>query len=291
MRAFRTTLVCLLAALALSPGSILAQQGAQAPAAGPETYNSPVAPQPQIKSQKELEAIQKILQAPDDRSRIKAAEELIQNFADSEFKGFALQMATLSAQQLNDYEQMMVYGERTLEVDPNNFAVMLTMASAMAQRTRKFDLDKEEKLQRATDLVNKAMGILENAPRPNPQVSDQQWEAAKRDFRAQGYEALGLVALAREDYPKAIEWFKKAIDTGVSPNPATKLRLAAAYNMVGNHDEAIATLDDVLADPQLHPQLREIAQNERLRAVQLKELKAKQAQQPAQPPAQQQQQP
>lgn len=289
MRAFRTIFVCLLAALALSPGSTLAQQGAQAPAAGVETYNSPVAPQPQIKSQKELEAIQKILQAPDDRSRIKAAEELIQNFADSEFKGFALQMATLSAQQLNDYEQMMVYGERTLEVDPNNFAVMLMMASAMAQRTRKFDLDKEEKLQRATDLVNKAMGILENAPRPNPQVSDQQWEAAKRDFRAQGYEALGLVALAREDYPKAIEWFKKAIDTGVSPNPATKLRLAAAYNMVGNHDEAIATLDDVLADPQLHPQLREIAQNERLRAVQLKELKAKQAQQPAPPPAQQQQ--
>lgn len=278
-------MVCSFVATLCTAALLVAQQPAPAPA-GQETYDSPVAPQPRIKSQKELEAIQKILQAPDDQSRIKAAEELVQNFADSEFKAFALQMATLSAQQLNDFEQMMIYGERTLEVDPNNFAVMLMMATGLAQRTRKFDLDKEEKLKRATDLATRALALIEKAPRPNPQVSDQQWEMAKKDFQAQAYEALGLVELVREDYPKAIDWFKKSIDVGFSPNPATKLRLAAAYTGAGNYDEAIAAIDDILKDPQLHPQIRQIAESERMRALQLKEAKAKQ-QAPAAPQPQQ----
>ena len=58
------------------------------------------------------------------------------------------------------------------------------MATAMAQRTREFDLDKEEKLGRATEYANKALEIVEVAPRPNAQVTDAIWEQAKGDFRA-----------------------------------------------------------------------------------------------------------
>ena len=270
------TLLVLTGAAALLLGQAVQEAGP--PLAQPQAQpqaQSPVAKQPQIKSKEELAAIQAIMQALDPSSRMKACDDLIANFSDSEFKGFALQMATISAQMLNDYDKMMIYGERTLEADPNNFAVMLSMANGLAQRTREFDLDKEEKLKRSETLATKALEVLETAPRPNPQVADEQWEQAKQDFRSQAHEALGLGALVRKDYAKATEEFRKSIDVAQTPNPATKVRLAASLDKQGNYNEAIVVLDKVLAEEQLHPTIRQIAQSERLRATKLKEAEAK----------------
>ena len=239
----------------------------------PATSSSTVAPQPQVKSQEELTAVQAIMNALDPDSRIKACDDLVVNFADSEFRAFALQMAAFSAQQKNDYDLLMLYGDRTLESDPNNYTVMLMMAGALGQKTREFDLDKEEKLTRAGDYANRAMEILETAPRPNATITDAQWEDAKKDFRAQAHEALGLAAMVRKDFDKAVAEFKTAADTEHTPNPVTKVRLSSALNLAGRHDEAIAVLDELMADPQLNPQIRDFAQAERLKAVKAKQAK------------------
>ncbi len=252
------------------------QEAPQAPVAAPPAEPaSPVAEQPQIKSQEDLEAIQAIMNALDPASRIQAADELVNKFADSEFKGFALQMAAVSAQMLNDFEKLMIYGERTVEADPNNYVALLAMSGGLAQTTREFDLDRDEKLKKAEDYSAKALEILETAPRPNEQVNDAMWKQVKGDFRAQAYESYGMIALVRKEYPKAVENFKKSIDEGATPNPGTKVRLASAYNQVGNHNEAIVVLDEVLTDPQLIQGIRQIAQNERLRSVTLRDSKAK----------------
>ena len=92
--------------------------------------------QPTPKSQKEVEALMAIQNAPDPDARIKAAEELLTKFRDTEFKEFALQMETLSHQQKNDFENMLIAGERTLEVNPDNVVVLLALATAIPQRTR-----------------------------------------------------------------------------------------------------------------------------------------------------------
>ena len=248
-----------------------AQQTPPAPAETPSA--SPVAKQPKISSQKELEAVQAIMNALDPASRIDAANKLVTDFPKSDFKAFALQLATITYQQMNDYENMMIYGERTLEVDPENYMVMLAMATGLAQRTREFDLDKEEKLGRSSSLATNALQILETAPRPNPNITDEQWSSAKNDFRAQGHEALGLVAMVRKDYAAAAKEFKQSIDLATEGNSATKVRLAVAHNFLGNFGEAIATLDGVLAEADLNPTIRQIAQAERARAVKLQDAK------------------
>ncbi len=248
-----------------------AQQTQPTPAPAPPA--SPVAKQPKISSQKELEAVQAIMNALDPASRIDAANKLVTDFPKSDFRAFALQLATITYQQMNDYENMMIYGDRTLEVDPENYMVMLAMANGLAQRTREFDLDKEEKLGRSSSLATKALQILETAPRPNPNITDEQWNSAKDDFRAQGHEALGLVAMVRKDYDAAAKEFKQSIDLATEGNSATKVRLAVAYNFLGNFGEAITTLDAVLAEADLNPTIRQIAQAERARAVKLQDAK------------------
>ncbi len=227
--------------------------------------------QPQVKSQKEGEAVTAIFQTQDPDARIVAVESLLSKFADTDFKALALYIATISAQQKNDFEKTMLYAERSLEADPKSYATMLIMASGIAQRTREHDLDKEEKLGRAEKLAKDAGELLKTAPKMNPQLTDEQWELAKKDFEAQKHEALGLIASARKKFDAAIAEYKSAV--AANGDPATMVRLGQAYNFAGKHDDAISVLDQVIGGADVPAEIKQVAQQEKTRAVQAKGAK------------------
>jgi len=250
-------------------------QPAQPPPPAPPASTSPVAKQPRPKSQKEVEAIQAMFNAQDPDGRIQAAETLITKFADTEFKALALQIAAMSAQQKNDVDKMLVYAERALEADPASYQSMLMIATSLAQRTREHDLDKEEKLGKSEKLAKESIALIAEAPRPRPDITDEQWTGVKRDFTAQAHEALGLAAMARKKYDVAIAEFKLAVEGATQPDTATMVRLGAVYNLAGKYDDAIAILDKVMVAPDLHPTIRQFAQAEKVRATQAKAGAAK----------------
>ncbi|HPQ17449.1 MAG TPA: tetratricopeptide repeat protein, partial [Bryobacteraceae bacterium] len=183
---------------------------------------------------------------------------------------FILMVMAETYRAMNNYDNTVIYAERCLEADPQNFMAMLLLASTIAQRTREHDLDREEKLGRVEKYVKTALELVEKAPRPRPDVTDDDWNKAKADFKAQGHEALGLAAMARKNYQAAVTEFKTAVEVSSTPDPATQVRLGAAYNLAGQYDHAIATLNQVMETPDLHPQIRQIAQAERARAMQAK---------------------
>jgi tetratricopeptide (TPR) repeat protein len=231
---------------------------------------TPVAKQPKPKSQKEVEAVMAMFNAADADARIKAANELVTNFADTEFKEIALLMTAMTYQQKNDVDNMIIFAERTLEANPQSYQAMLMIAESLAQRTRENDLDREEKLGRSEKLANGSIEAISKAPKARADVTDEQWAGAKKDFIAQAHQALGMAAMARKKYDVAIAEFKVAIEGATQPDPATMVRLGAVYNMAGKHDEAIAALDKVMAITDLHPTIRQFAQAEKVRAMQAK---------------------
>jgi tetratricopeptide (TPR) repeat protein len=239
--------------------------------AGSLLFGAPKQPQP--KSQKEAEAVMAIMNAQDPDGRIAAAENLITKFADTEFKAVALGIAAFSAQQKGDFEKMVIYAERTLEADPQNYNAMLMLASGIAQKTREHDLDKEEKLKRAEGLANQALQVIDKAEKPRPDISEEQWAAVKKDSVAQAHEALGIAAVVRKKYDVAVNEFKASIDSAAQPDPGTMVRLVSAYNASGKSDEAIAMADKVLATPNLHPQIKAIAESEKANAAKAKAAK------------------
>jgi hypothetical protein len=40
--------------------------------------------------------------------------------------------------------------------------------------------------------------LLKTAPKPNANITDDQWTAAKKDFAAEAHAALGMGAMARK---------------------------------------------------------------------------------------------
>ncbi len=130
------------------------------------------AQQPKPKSQKEVDALQKVqaaAQANNADGEIQAINYVLENFADTEYKPMLLTMGMEAASAKGDQAQLQVFGERALEADPNNVQARVLLAESIAGRIRENDLDKEQNLKKAEDYANKALELLKGNPRPPPE--------------------------------------------------------------------------------------------------------------------------
>ncbi len=218
---------------------------------------------PGTKSPGESQAVIALVQAQQQNNAdavIKSADELVTKYADTTFKEMAFLAEAQAYQGKGDLDKAQIYNERALEANPKSFQASLALGEMLAQRTRENDLDKEEKLTRADKLLNGTIETLKTAEKPNPQLTDAQWEDAKKYLTARAHNGLGLVALDRKKYDVAITEFKTAAD-GDPQEPTFQVRLASAYQMSGKSAEALAICDKLLADPNLHPQIRQATQS------------------------------
>ena len=193
------------------------------------------------KSQKEVDAINAVIQAKAPDDRMAAVDALVTSFADTEFKTWALNAAAGAAQQKRDRAKAIFYANQALQSDKNDAEAMIVIAAETAQDTREFDLDKDERLAKSEKSAKDALAVIPTLAKPGyMQVTDAQWETIKKDMMAQAHEALGMGALVKKKSDVAVQEFKTATETAVDPDPATFIRLASAYNEAGKPDEAIA---------------------------------------------------
>jgi len=229
--------------------------------------------QPKPPAPAELKALQEIMSTKTVDARVAAVDKFVQDFPKSDYRNFALTSAAEAYEAGGNVAKAIIYYQQALEVNPKDYNSMLMLAAETARTTREFDLDKEEKLTKAEKYAKDGMALIPGAPKPNPQVTDAQWDAAKKDDTARGHEALGLIALARKKYDDAANEFKTATETAAEPQPATFIRMASAYTDAGKPDQAIPALDKVLAMPNLPAQFKQVAQAEKDRAEKAKTAK------------------
>ena len=221
----------------------------------------------------ELTALQAIVNATTVDARVAAADTFVKTFPKSEYRPFALTMAAEAYEMGGNVTKAIIYYQQVLEASPKDYNAMLMLAAETARTTREFDLDKEEKLAKAEKYAKDGMALIPTATKPNPQLTDAQWEGLKKDDLARGHEALGLIQLARKKYDAAAGEFKTATETASEVQPATFIRMAGAYTDAGKPDQAIAALDKALAMPNLPDQIKQVAQSEKARAEKAKTAK------------------
>jgi tetratricopeptide (TPR) repeat protein len=235
---------------------------------------------PAPKSKSELEALQALQAAGGDPDKsIAAAENLITKFADTDFKGIALYIEadayqkkstmpnTTPADRALFTDRMLIFAERVLEASPQDFRAMLMLANYYAAHTRENDLDREEKLGKVEKYANQVIEMMKTAPKPNAQVTDAQWDEARKDSTAESYNYIGLANLTRKKYDVAAANFKSAVDANSQPEPAYMVREASALQAGGKNDEAIALCDKITAIPNVFPQIKNVAAAVRAAAV------------------------
>jgi tetratricopeptide (TPR) repeat protein len=168
--------------------------------------------------------------------------------------------------------------QRALDADANDYYSRIMLASEIARSTQPFETDmaaRDAKLAKAEKYANEAIPLIASAAKPAPQMTDEQWDALKKDDTARAHQALAMVAMVRKNYDVAVTEFKTSISTAATPDPATSIRLAAAYDAAGKMDDAEQVLDQVLAMPGLPDAYKNVAQSEKKRSEQLKAAKNK----------------
>lgn len=224
-----------------------------------------------VKSKGELAAVQALQQAQqagDPDGIIKAADDLITKFADTDFKAYALGVEAEAYEQKGDHAKAIVYGEQALAADPNSYSTDTLLANIYANTTRDTDLDKEEKLAKAEKYAHDGITAAQAAPKPNPQVTDAQWEEAKKNEQAQGYQALGSAAVVRKKFDDAMADFQKAVD--LDSDPVIMIRAGRALLAARKPDEAIEWFDKAAAAPKANDQIKKIAAADKTRALAMK---------------------
>jgi tetratricopeptide (TPR) repeat protein len=200
----------------------------------------------QAKSEEEFEAAMAVQDATDPNARIAAAQRFLTEFPDTEFDEFANLMLMASYQELGDLQNMVLYAEQTLRINPDNVGVLVDLAYGIPSRTRKFDLDKEEKLSVAEGHATKALALIPNMTNPNPTISDEEWLSIKKDYMARGYESLGVIESKRENFDGAVAFIQKAIDLSPEGQPMTHYHHADALLSAGNKAEALAAINQCI---------------------------------------------
>jgi tetratricopeptide (TPR) repeat protein len=188
---------------------------------------------------------------------IKAAEDLITKFADTDYKEFALMVEAQAYKNKNDAANAQVYAERALEINPKSYQMSLLLGEVISSKIGEFDLDREVRLAKAEKCFNDTIADLDTAPKPNPQIPDDQWTQIKQYMVAEAHNGLGSLALLRKKYDVAIAEYKTALD-GDPQQDAYATRLASAYLSAGKLDESIAMCDKLLAKTDLHPQIKNV---------------------------------
>jgi len=222
------------------------------------------------KSQKEVDALNAVQAAKTPDEQIKAIENVLTNFADTEYKILLLQTAMQIASQKGDLAQITFYAERLLEADPKNAFALITLAGETARRTREFDLDKEEKLAKVDKWAKEGIEAVKVMPKPRVDIPDQQWENAKKDLQSNAYAAMGMSAGLRKKYDDSIAAYKQAIEVASAPDSTVWVRLGQTYLDAGKFDEASGAFDKAISDPAAPAQVKSIAQDKKAEATKRK---------------------
>src|SRR5262249_28939602 len=129
---------------AAQPGS--AQPGAKRP--------------PQAKTQPEFDAYQKAVALNDPAAMEAAATDFATTFPDSELRKL-LFLTNLRLYQSSNPDKTIEIGRKILAIDSDDPEALVTVASVLAEKTRDTDLDKDQRLdealkmaQRATETIN-----------------------------------------------------------------------------------------------------------------------------------------
>lgn len=220
-------------------------------------------------SRGERDAVQALLSAQGSDDRIKAAENLVTKYADTPFKSFALFQEAQAYEEKGDNTKAIVFCEDALTADPKNYDADQLMANVIAGTTKDTDLDKAEKIAKATKAANDALETLKTVEKPTLfVVKDEDWPKLKNQVAAEAWQALGTLAYDQKKIDEAIKDYQTGLE--LSPDPLLMLRTERALTAANKIDDAVALCDKVIASPDASPQLKSIAENDRKRAASMK---------------------
>lgn len=252
-----------------------ATQAAPAPAAGKRP--------PQAKTQPEFEAYKAAVASTDAAALEKAADDFAGKYPDSELRVMLYKAAMQSYQRTGNSEKIISMGRKALAVDPDDPEALVTVASELAEKTRDTDLDKDQRLDEAMKMAQKALTTVDTDVPIPPNTPQAQVDAYKGQLRSFAYSIIGTLEFKKDQFAQAETDLRKSIEAyPAQPDPVVVLRLAIALDRQEKYADALKEANRAVEMTQEGTPAGGLARQERDR---LQQLVSKPAGSPPPPPA------
>jgi tetratricopeptide (TPR) repeat protein len=161
--------------------------------------------------------------------------------ATNTLKAFAWANAMVAAQNLNDVDKVVSYGEKVLTLNPNDVQTLLILATAIPTKLPTDAAAKTAALDKAEGYANKALTGIQGLMAQADAALKQQLTAAEGSL----YATKGLVAYNKQDYNKSIQEYGEAVKR-TPKDDVSHYYLASNYQMLqsGTVTQYKAALDE-----------------------------------------------
>jgi len=245
-----------IAGFLLGAGGIAsAQMGGQAQTAPPPADKSktpdvaPLSLDAAVPVSAEEEAAYKAFQAApitDASKKIELGEAFLQKYSQSRYRSPVYSVLTFEYLQINQVQKMEEYGEKEIELTPNDVSTLALLAQTLPRSLHGTPPDAEKVLGKAEHYSKQAIEITPTLPKP-AELTDEQFEKAKNQTLAMAHGGLGLVLVRRGKYPEAISELEISLKIDPSPDPVNYYLLGVANKNASHFDDAVAAFNKCAA--------------------------------------------
>jgi tetratricopeptide (TPR) repeat protein len=217
--------------------------GSQAPAQSAPQPAAPAQPRGpiQAKTQAEYEAYNAAhAQNSNAAAMEQAANDFAGKFPDSELRVLLYRDAMHGYQRENNADKMLEMGRQVLKLAPDDPEAMIGVAEVLTERTQENDLDKQQRLDEAAKLAQRALETIDTGTMVPAGTPAEQLAAYKNFLRSSAYSVIGTQQYNKQNYKEAEDAFRKSIDAYPSQlDPIVVLRLALALDQEGKYADAL----------------------------------------------------
>jgi tetratricopeptide (TPR) repeat protein len=226
--------------------------------------------QPQPKTDAEYNAYNAAIANNDPAALEKAANDFAAKFPDSELRILLYKASTRAYQSANNAEKTSEMGRKVLALDPDDPEALVMVANVVAERTRESDLDKDQRLEEAMKMAQRALQTVDTDIVVQPGTPQEKIDAYKSLLRSNAYSIMGAIEYNQAKYELAEGDLRKSIDAYPSePDPIVVLRLALSLDKQGRYPDALKEANRAVALTQEGSTVGGLARRERDRLVQL----------------------
>jgi tetratricopeptide (TPR) repeat protein len=192
-------------------------------------------------SPEEDSASKAVQQATDPNKRIQLAEEFLQKYPQSRYRGAMYQALVSGYFATQQVPKMLDAGEKEVALNPNDAPVLAVMGQALARTYNAKAPDAAKQLDKAEQYSKRAIEITPTLTKPE-NLTDEAFSNAKNDTLVMAHSGLGLVYIRRQKFSEAIPELEQSVkaDSHPDPDPVNYYLLGVADKQTSHFEAAAA---------------------------------------------------
>lgn len=216
-------------------------QQTQQPAATALSLDTPSAPPASSEEDNALKVIQAMPEgsATNLQAKIDATEGFLQKYPQSRYRSMVYTFLTVGYVQVGKADKGMEYGDRELELNPNDVATMAIISQTIPRVINPTAPDAAKRLEKAETLGKRAVEIVPTLPKPDG-MTEEVFASTKNQTLAMAHGGLGLIDWRRGKYADAIPELEQSVKLDTMADPVNWLILGVVNQNTSHFDAAAA---------------------------------------------------